>query len=148
MSWAEIITWGRGYPILLFMFPSRQCIVHVPVGQEPDILRNRSSLSSAALSHQYFSSRGWPLPLPKPACTHLLGFFNYAFGEHRQNRESETTHSLLKAITMWYIVPALLHSQDGRVKRHERFAPAERGEITLRLPWLMEYTRRASIAKA
>ena len=45
---------------------------------------------------------------------------------------------------MWYILPALLHSQDGRRKRRESFASAERGDLTLSLPWLMEYTRRTS----
>ena len=30
------------------------------------------------------------------------------------------------------------------MKRHKRFAPVERGDITPLLPWLMGYTRRAS----
>ena len=30
------------------------------------------------------------------------------------------------------------------MKRHERFAPTERDDLTLLLPWLMEYTRRTS----
>ena len=30
------------------------------------------------------------------------------------------------------------------MKRRERFASAERGDLTLLLPWLMEYTRRTS----
>ena len=45
---------------------------------------------------------------------------------------------------MWHIVLASLHSQDVQVKRHKRFAPVERGDITPLLPWLMGYTRRAS----
>ena len=49
---------------------------------------------------------------------------------------------------MWYILPALLHSQDGRVTRRERFASVERGDITLLLPWLMGYTRRASARRS
>ena len=31
------------------------------------------------------------------------------------------------------------------MKRRERFASAERGDLTLLLPWLMEYTRRTSM---
>ena len=76
--------------------------------------------------------------------THVLGLLNHALGEPRPNRHSETPSSLLRAIKLWYIVPVLLHSQDSRVKRRERFAYIERGDITLILPWLMEYTSRAS----
>ena len=70
--------------------------------------------------------------------THVLDLFNHALGEHRQDRQSETPTSLLRAITLWYILPALLHSQDGRVTRRERFASVERGDITVLLPWLMD----------
>ena len=76
--------------------------------------------------------------------THVLGLLNHALGGHRPNRHSETPSSLLRAIKLWYIVPALLHSQDNRVKRRERFACVERGDITLTLTWLMEYTSRAA----
>ena len=76
--------------------------------------------------------------------THVLGLLNHALGEHRQSTQSETPQSLLRSIKLWYIPPALLHSQDGRMKRRERFASAERGDLILLLPWLMEYTRRTS----
>ena len=33
-------------------------------------------------------------------------------------------------------------------KRRERFASVERGDITLFLPWMMEYTRRASARRS
>ena len=78
----------------------------------------------------------------------MLVLLNHALGEHRLSRELETPSSLLRAIKLWYILPALLHSQDGRVKRRERFASVERGDITLFLPWMMEYTRRASARRS
>ena len=37
---------------------------------------------------------------------------------------------------------ALLHSPDGRIKRRQRFALVESGDIVLLLPWIMSYTRR------
>ena len=52
------------------------------------------------------------------------------------------------AIKLWYILPALLHSQDGRVKRRESLASVERGGITLLLPRQMGYTRRASARRS
>ena len=74
--------------------------------------------------------------------THVLSLLIHALGEHRKRRQSETPDSLLWGIKLWYILPALLHSQGGRVKRRERFASVERGDVTLLLPWLMGYTRR------
>ena len=76
--------------------------------------------------------------------THALGLLNHALGAHRPNKHSETPSSLLRPIKLWGIVPTPLHSQDSRVKRRERFASVERGDITLILSWLMEYTSRAS----
>ena len=35
---------------------------------------------------------------------------------------------------LWYILPALLRAQDGRVKRHERFASVVRCDIALFAP--------------
>ena len=76
--------------------------------------------------------------------THVLDLLNHALGEHRPNRQSETPTSLSRPIKLWYILPALLHSQDGRVKRRERLVSVERGDLTILLPWLMEYTCRTS----
>ena len=70
--------------------------------------------------------------------THVLSILNHALGDYRQRRQSETPNSLLKAFKFLYILPALLHSQDGRVRR-ERFTAVERGDITRLLPWLMRY---------
>ena len=80
--------------------------------------------------------------------THVLGLLDHALGEHHQSTQSETPQSLLRSIKLWYILPALLHSQEGRMKRRERFASAERGDLTLLLPWLMEYTRRTSTRRS
>ena len=66
--------------------------------------------------------------------THVVGLLNHALGEHRLSRELETPNSLLRAVKLWYILPALLRSRDGRVKRRERFASFEHGDITLLLP--------------
>ena len=73
---------------------------------------------------------------------HVLGILNHAMGEHRPNWDSATPNSLLRAIKLWYIMPTLLHSPDGRIKRRQRFAVVESGDIVLLLPWLMAYTRR------
>lgn len=67
--------------------------------------------------------------------THVLGLLNHALGEHRQNRESETPNSLLGGIVvMVCIPPALLHSQDERVKRRQRFASVKREDVTIFSP--------------
>lgn len=76
--------------------------------------------------------------------THALGLLNHALREHRQNRLSETPNSLPRSIKLWHILPALLHSQDGRVKRCEKLAPVKRGDPSIFLPWLTEFTRWAS----
>ena len=76
--------------------------------------------------------------------TRVPGLLNHTLGEHRQSTQSETPQSLLRSLKLWFILPNLLHSQNGRMKRRERFASAERGDVTLFLPWLMEYTCRTS----
>ena len=48
---------------------------------------------------------------------HMLSLLNQGLREHRQNRNMQTRNSLLRGISLWYILPALLHSQDGRVNR-------------------------------
>ena len=44
-------------------------------------------------------------------------------------------------IKLWYLMPGLLHSSDGRIKKRQRFALVESGDIVLLLPWLMAFTR-------
>ena len=48
---------------------------------------------------------------------HVLGILNHTMLEHRPNRDSATPNSLLRVIKLWYIMPALLHSPDGRTIR-------------------------------
>ena len=73
---------------------------------------------------------------------HVLGILKHSMGEHQPNRDSATPNSLLRASKLWYIMPALLHSPDGRIKRKQRFALVESGDMVLLLPWLMSHTRR------
>ena len=73
---------------------------------------------------------------------HVLGILNHVMGEYPPNRESPTPNSLLQAIKLWYIMPTLLDSPDGRIKRRQRFAWVEIEDIVLFLPWLMAYKRR------
>ena len=44
-------------------------------------------------------------------------------------------------IKLWYLMPGLLHSSDGRIKKRQRFALVESGDIVLLRPWLMAFTR-------
>ena len=46
----------------------------------------------------------------------LLGTLNYALRESRSGRDWATPKLPLRAIKLWYILPALLHSPDGRIK--------------------------------
>ena len=55
---------------------------------------------------------------------------------------ASTPNSLLRAIKLWYLMPALFHSQDGRIKRRQRFVLGKSGDTSILLPWLMVYTRR------
>ena len=73
----------------------------------------------------------------------VLGLLNHALVDNQQNRSPETQNSLLRAINLWNILPALLHSQGDRVRRPERFTSVERGDITRLRPWRTGYTRRA-----
>ena len=72
--------------------------------------------------------------------THSLGLVNHALGAHRPSGSMNTPNSLLRELKLWYILPALLNSQDGRMSRTERFKSVERGDLTTILPWLIEYT--------
>ena len=73
---------------------------------------------------------------------HVLDILNHAIGKHRSNRDSATPNSLLRVIQLWYLMPALLHSPDGRIKRRQRVASAENGDIIHLLPWRMAFTRK------
>ena len=71
----------------------------------------------------------------------MLGILNRAMGEHRPNRDSATPNSLFRAIKLWYLMPALLHSPDGRIKKRQRLALVLSGDIALLLPWPMAFTK-------
>ena len=72
----------------------------------------------------------------------MLGILNHAMEEHRPNRDSATPNSLLRVIKLWYIMPGLLNSPDGRIKRRQRLSLLESGDMAPLLLWLMAYTRR------
>lgn len=55
-------------------------------------------------------------------------------------REPEHAELCLRALKLWCILPALLHSQDGRTIRTARFKSSERRDLATILPWLMECT--------
>ena len=87
---------------------------------------------------QHFATRkkyslSWQSHNKRPS-VHVLGILNHALREHRPNRDSATPNSLLREIKLWYLMPILLHSPDGRIKRPTRFAPVESGDTVLLLP--------------
>lgn len=76
--------------------------------------------------------------------THALNLMNNVLGEQRLRPGTNTPNSLLRAIKLWYLLPGILHSFDGRITRRERFKSLERGDVTNILPWLIAYTRAAA----
>ena len=46
-----------------------------------------------------------------------------------------TPPSILRAIKLWYLLPGLLHSFDGRVTRTGRYEALKREDIPSLLPW-------------
>ena len=72
---------------------------------------------------------------------HVLGVLNHAIGDHRPNRDSATPNSLLRVIKLWYLMPALLHSPDCKIKKRQRFALVESGDIVFLLLWLTTFSR-------
>jgi len=75
--------------------------------------------------------------------THVLNLLNSSLAERSDSARTPTPPSLLRAIKLWYILPGLLHSFDGRVTRKEHYQALRRGDISSILPWLMEYTKAA-----
>ena len=59
---------------------------------------------------------------------HALGILRHAMGEQRPNRDSAKPNSLLRSIKLWYLMSALLHSPDGRIKRRKRLALVDSGD--------------------
>ena len=87
---------------------------------------------------------------PQPAYAHaklsvyVLGILNHAMGEHRPKRGLTTPNSILRSIKLWHILPALLNSLHGRLKRRQRFSLVESSDVILFLSWLMTYIRRGN----
>ena len=54
--------------------------------------------------------------------------------EYRPQRDIPPPNSLLRAIKLWYVPPALLHSPDGHIKILQRFVLIESGDIFPLLP--------------
>ena len=73
-------------------------------------------------------------------CVHVLGISSHAMGEHRPNGNSVTPNSFLRAIKLWYLMPALLHSPECRIKRRQRFPVVESGNVVLLFPRVMVFT--------
>ena len=76
---------------------------------------------------------------------YALGILNHAMGQHRPNRDSTTPKSFPRAIKLWYLMPAVFRSPDGRIKRRQRFVLLESGDAVLLLPWLIAYTKREGL---
>lgn len=86
-------------------------------------------------------SRNWQADMHVWVFT-WLGSSTNTLGEHQPNWDLATPISLLWAVKLWYILPTLLHSPDGRINRRQRFALLESGDKVLLLVWLMAHTRR------
>ena len=71
---------------------------------------------------------------------HSLGLVNHAFGARRMSGSLNTRNSRLRALKLWYTLPALLYFQDGRMSRTSRLEYAEGVDLTTLLPWLMGCT--------
>ena len=52
---------------------------------------------------------------PAKLIIHSLGLVNHALGAHRPSGSTNTPISLLRALKLRYILPAQLHSKDGRI---------------------------------
>lgn len=65
---------------------------------------------------------------------HMLVILNHATGEHRPNRDSVTPIYLVRAIKLFYLMPALLYSPSGRIKRRQWLELVKSGDRNLLLP--------------
>lgn len=77
-------------------------------------------------------------------CLSARGFsiICHALGEYRPNRDLATPKFFPRAIKLWHIISALLHSPEGRIKRRQRFTLMDSGDMVTLLPCLIVYTRR------
>ncbi|CAB1100444.1 unnamed protein product [Ectocarpus sp. CCAP 1310/34] len=72
-----------------------------------------------------------------------LGFQTLAEGGGASSATG-TPLSTIRVIKLWYLLPGILHSFDGRIARKKRYNSLKRGDISSVLPWLIEYTKAAS----
>ena len=75
---------------------------------------------------------------------HTLALLNFQLGQHRPPGADETPRSLVRAVKLFHVLPALLLSSDGRASRRDRFLAVERGDISVLLPWLLAFTDAAA----
>ena len=75
---------------------------------------------------------------------HTLALLNFQLGQHRRPGADETPRSLVRAVKLFHVLPALLLSSDGRVSRRDRFLAVEKGDISVLLPWLLAFTDAAA----
>ncbi|CAB1115519.1 unnamed protein product [Ectocarpus sp. CCAP 1310/34] len=77
--------------------------------------------------------------------THVLHLVNKQLAEGGgASSATGTPLSTIRVITLWYLLPGILHSFDGRIARKKRHKSLKRGDISSALPWLIEYTKAAS----
>lgn len=76
----------------------------------------------------------------------MIQVLNFKFGQHC-TLGGETPISLLKAVKLFHLQPALLVSADGRSLRKNRFLAEKRGKISLLLPWYTGYTNAAAACR-
>ncbi|CAB1119445.1 unnamed protein product [Ectocarpus sp. CCAP 1310/34] len=77
--------------------------------------------------------------------THVLHLVNKQLAEGGgASSATGTPLSTIRVIKLWYLLPGILHSFDGRIARKKRYNSLKRGDISSVLPWLIEYTKAAS----
>ena len=75
---------------------------------------------------------------------HILGNINQTLGDHRPNRDLATPNSLMRAIKLGYILPALLQSPNGGTEKEATEVCVGRQlphTVAFLLLWLTAYTR-------
>ena len=66
---------------------------------------------------------------------------NLGIGEHRPTRNSATPKSPLWTIRYEHLMPTVLDSSDGWIKRRQSFTVVESGDVVLLLPWPISLCR-------
>lgn len=67
--------------------------------------------------------------------THVLQLLNEQLAEGAGSpSQPQTPFSTLRALKLWYLLPGLLHSFDGRVTHKERYKELKKGDVSTLLP--------------